>query len=597
MAFSGSETDIDTTTIDGQFLDSVIAAADTKTSELLNDTGNSDPENNDAGNADTAQLPHRTLASRIKLLVACYLVPGSQHHESAQAIDLASQLASYLTAQQGTSGLFIGGDNVNSPPDSAFSLNDLADADALLAQISPATAEVTALRAHLKTIADTAKPALLVGGVHTPNHRWEISAALARFHRTWPDTALRTRAEEWLAEGIDIDADGFYSERSPNYAAYVSNPALLVLGDVFNLPELHALVERNLELTLDLIRPDGTVETLQSRRQDQNDSYPLAPYLLPFRRLAIERGRSDFAWAAQESVRHGIADPETVLADILLHPQIARRMPDATPPVSTRRRHVPGVALAIDSSDQRTLVTYGGSDYSSFRMIRSGLANNPTFARLFAGNAVLESIRLSRDFFGLGPFRAESFEPVSEPGAEPGEAPQYRLTETISASYFQPMSPAQRSTDGVYALSDDGRFSASMAFGERDTDTVTLVTSVVVRPTEAGADIEFTFDGPDVAWALELTFQPGGTLEGTRTLSDTDAHLVSGTGQYRVGNDVIRFGPGNGASLDTPPVYRPGQDYSFLGGTDATSGRHVYITGRSPGTYVLHLAAERSAQS
>jgi hypothetical protein len=433
---------------------------------------------------------------------------------------------------------------------------------------------------------------LLVGGVHTPNHRWEISAALARFHRTWPDTALRARAEEWLAEGIDIDSDGFYSERSPNYAAYVSNPALIVLGDVFDLPELHSLVERNLSLTLDLIRPDGSVETVQSRRQDQNGAYPLAPYLMPFRRFAIERNRADFAWAATKAARKGLADPETLLAEILLHPPLAEVMPTPVAPVDVRHTVTSRVSLASDVSPTRTLVTYGGSDYPDFRTIRSGLANNPTFARLFAGEAVLESIRLSRDFFGLGPFRAESFEVTGNDNAESPVA--YRLTERVSASYFQPLRPERHSAEGVYALTDDGRFSASMAFGERDTDTVTLTTTVLVRPTDFGAELEFTFDGPDVVWALELTFAPGGMVEGAEPLDDTKSHLVAGEGRYRVGPDAIRFGPGNGSSPDSPPVYRPGQDYSFLGGTDATTGNHVYITGRSPGTYVLRLDAERA---
>ncbi len=583
------------TRVDERFVSAVIRSADARATSILD--GIDHP--------DTAHLPHRTLASRIKLLAACCVTPESRYRDSILALDVARQLATHLTAQQGKSGLFVGGDNVNSPPDSAFSLNDLADAAALLARAgvpdgSAATLEsaaqvatlVAGLELQLKEIADAAKPALLTGGVHTPNHRWEISAALARLARAWPDPDLRARADEWLAEGIDIDSDGFYSERSPNYAAYVSNPALLVIGDVFDLPELHDLVERNLSLTLDLIRPDGSVETIQSRRQDQNHSYPLAPYLLPFRRLAIERNRPDFSWAATQATRDGIADPETVLTDILLHPRIAEVMPEPTPPARERSSFASRAGLASVVSPTRTLVAFGGSDYPVVRTIRSGLANNPTLGRLFAGRVVLDSIRLSRDFFGLGPFRADRIELVD--ATDTGEAAGYRLTETVGASYFQPMAAERRSPEGEYALTDDGRFSASMAFDDRATDTVSLTTTVLVTPTASGAELHFTFDGPDVAWALELTFRPGGELTGVEPLNDTDGHLQTGVGEYRIGGDVVRFGPGNGASVDSPPTYRPGQDYSFLGGSDATDGHHIYITGRSPGTYVLRLDADRA---
>jgi hypothetical protein len=56
-----------------------------------------------------------------------------------------------------------------------------------------------------------------------------------------------------------------------------------------------------------------------------------------------------------------------------------------------------------------------------------------------------------------------------------------------------------------------------------------------------------------------------------------------------VGGDVIEFGPGSAADPDAPPVYNPGENYTYLRGTNATEGIKVYITGRTRGTRRLTL--------
>jgi hypothetical protein len=64
---------------------------------------------------------------------------------------------------------------------------------------------------------------------------------------------------------------------------------------------------------------------------------------------------------------------------------------------------------------------------------------------------------------------------------------------------------------------------------------------------------------------------------------------VSGTGTYRVGADVIEFGPGLPADPDTPAAYNPGESYRYLGGTNAAAGTKVYFTGRTTGVHRFTL--------
>ncbi|MER6425179.1 hypothetical protein [Streptomyces sp. NPDC001137] len=534
--------------------------------------------------------PHRALARRVKTLVAAYRSPESALHGSERAVAAALTHLRTLRSLQTASGLFAGGDNVQSPPDSAFTVNDVCDAHVLAAGAGPELDEVTAALAE---IAGAATGPLLTGGVHTPNHRWELSAALARLHRSFPDDRLLARVEEWLAEGVDIDADGLYSERSAVYASIVTNPSLLLLAEVLGRGDLLDAVERNLTATLDLIRPDGTVETVHSRRQDQRQSFALWPYLPHYRLLAIRTGRGDFARAARLAAADGINDPD-LLAQTLLTPDLCRALPAPDAEQLPRDRYLPTARLAVHASATAHTVVYGGSDVPEHRRIRSGLACNPTFLRLFAGAAVLDAVRLSRVFFDLGPFRAADMERLADN--------RYRLTQTLTTAYYQPLPKDHRRDDGAYRLVDEGRFSAAMAFPDRPQDEVSHTTRVEVDLRDDGADLRIDISGPSVPWALELTFRPGGEPHGAVPLGDGRWCLTTEPLTYRVGDDEIRVEAAveTGEPLAGPDSsdvlrYDPGQDYTVVGGTDATTGNRVYLGGHGPQTLTLTLRATSQA--
>ncbi|MEU2269137.1 hypothetical protein ABZ568_22555 [Streptomyces olindensis] len=565
--------------LDQEFVRSVARAADRTAVPLA-----AAPDEEPVG------VQHRGLARRVKTLTAAYRSPDSALHGSGQAVAAAMTHLRALRAVQTPSGLFAGGDNVQSPPDSAFTVNDVCDAYVLAADAGPELGEVTRALAE---IAGAATASLLTGGVHTPNHRWELSAALARLHRSFPDDRLLDRVEEWLAEGVDIDTEGLYSERSAVYASLVTNPALLLLAEVLGRTDLLAAVERNLTTTLDLIRPDGTVETVHSRRQDQKHSFPLWPYLPHYRLLAIRTGRGDFARAARLAAADGIDDPD-LLAQTLLTPDLCRALPAPDAEKLPRDRYISTAHLAARASATAHTVVYGGSDVPEHRRIRSGLACNPTFLRLFAGDAVLDAVRLSRVFFDLGPFRAADMERLS--------GNRYRLTQTLAAAYYQPLPKDRRRDDGAYRLVDEGRFSAAMAFPDRPRHEFSHTIRVEVDLREDGAGLWIDISGPPVPWCLELTFRPGGEPQGAVPLGDGRWCLTTEPMTYRVGDDEIRVeaavetgeplvGPDRGDVLR----YDPGQDYTVAGGTDATTGNRVYLGGHGPQTLTLTLRATSQA--
>ena len=97
--------------------------------------------------------------------------------------------------------------------------------------------------------------------------------------------------------------------------------------------------------------------------------------------------------------------------------------------------------------------------------------------RLFAGEAVLDAVRLSRGFFDLGPFRAADVE-------RPADHPVTGLHRRVSRpTYYHPL-PAGSAETGrrpPTGWRTKGRFSAAMSFADRPADVVALATEIRVR--------------------------------------------------------------------------------------------------------------------
>ncbi|MGX9900006.1 hypothetical protein ACW0JT_08945 [Arthrobacter sp. SA17] len=255
-----------------------------------------------------------------------------------------------------------------------------------------------------------------------------MCAALAQIHSLDPRPEIDRRIDEWLAEGIDQLPDGMYSERSPLYASAVTNPSLLIIADSSGRPELLDPVRKNLEAFLPWFNPDGTVESVFSRRQDQWVDFGGAGFLLPYRRLAIQDGRSDFAVAASWLAGFPLVEPAKLLAQTKVQPGLAGVLPQGQDSVpqeqkeQVQQQHQAGqvrmpsvlqparAALASCGTyrirhGETAVTVFGGGDHSASG-VASGLSNNPTFLRFRHGTSVLSDVRLARNFFNLGPFRS-----------------------------------------------------------------------------------------------------------------------------------------------------------------------------------------------
>ena len=114
---------------------------------------------------------------------------------------------------------------------------------------------------------------------------------------------LKTRAGQYLAEGIDGDADGEYAERSTGNYNGVVDKSLISAYEATGNEDLLGYVERNLNMMLYYIDGDDTIFTQNSTRQDHGTVLYPDKYFYLYTYMAAKTGSLLFDAAAHKSIR------------------------------------------------------------------------------------------------------------------------------------------------------------------------------------------------------------------------------------------------------------------------------------------------------
>ena len=257
---------------------------------------------------DDLHVESRQCGFDLSALACGYVTKDSAHYLSERVKAALTAALAYLRAHQRPGGCVdLLSCNVASAPDTAFMINAVLNAWWLLERCEDARAAW--LRPALLRLIDSAASGIAAGGFHTPNHRWAIAACLLHCAKITGRRELEARARAYLREGLDINEDGEFAERSAgNYNQVNDDQMLRLYMATGDRTFLHA-AEKNLEMMYCYIDPDGSVFTNNSTRQDMGKKIYLDTYYPLYLMAGYFLGREDFGamaeWIYQDCRRRG----------------------------------------------------------------------------------------------------------------------------------------------------------------------------------------------------------------------------------------------------------------------------------------------------
>jgi hypothetical protein len=213
------------------------------------------------------------LGSLVTLAPAYYCEDNCYYH-SKEVLSAMMTLTETMKSMQREDGTFdLPISNFHSAPDTGFIIHNTYRIYNIMENRAKSPLELK-LKDDIYKIIEIAAKGLHDGGFHTPNHRWVESAGLAMAYNVTKEEYLKEMVLKYLNEGMDIDENGEWTERSPGIYNAVSDNAVMILAEQMELPELYEAVMKNMDLMFHYLDPNGAVFTQNSVRVDKGEGLP-----------------------------------------------------------------------------------------------------------------------------------------------------------------------------------------------------------------------------------------------------------------------------------------------------------------------------------
>lgn len=493
-------------------------------------------------------------------LMMGFITKDSAWYKSAPVERALRAALAYMKAHQRPDGCFdLSYCNFASPPDTAFMLNAVLSGYWLLDKCGLPEADF--LRSPLRALMISAADGIAKGGFHTPNHRWAIAACLLSVYNITGNQALKQRAEAFLREGLDINADGEFAERSAGNYNQVNDDQMLRLYMATGESRFLIAAERNLEMMQCYFDPDFSVFTNNSTRQDMGKKVYADTYFILYLLTGYFAKKPAFAAMAArifENCRARGTTPPGV-EWLLLLPDIDDFTADAECPDPTLsyRRLFPDSAIAR--------VRRGAWSYTL-------LKGKPNFL-YFQHGAFSVYMTVYANLCDKRNFTADTME-MTDNG--------FVMTAHAEGWYYLPFKTPPATSD--WWAMDNART-------REKTQGLPLDTRVEVTETQDGIDVHLSTSGIDgLPLRAELAFLPGGLV---RT-----EHFVQ---EARAGNSVyvadgrVQAVSERGEAIDVFPAFCKHCVGARMGGAYPLSENHftVFLTDYTPVSRVISIRASR----
>jgi hypothetical protein len=251
----------------------------------------------------------------------------------------------------------------------------------------------------------TAATGMIGTGFHTPNHRWVVCSAISHAMALYPEIDGLEYVDAILAETIDQNADGEYSERSVGWYDSVCNSSLRSMADHLGRPEILDYVRRALNMALALLNPDHSVVTSFSRRGDA--ALKVTPALLAesFFDMAMRDDNGVYATAADTLISGDVEQGLSVafISPYLLKPEYRTNTVPREPILDAINTVFPASRIWRVRKGPLSATAAAGS-------------NNPL--AISYGDADLTAVRICGSYYNSGQFNADKFDPVRNNAGE-----------------------------------------------------------------------------------------------------------------------------------------------------------------------------------
>jgi hypothetical protein len=418
--------------------------------------------------------------------------------------------------------------------------------------------EAAWLRDPMYRLIDSSASGIAAGGFHTPNHRWAISSCLLHCAKITGREELAGRARQYLNEGLDINGDGEFAERSAGNYNQVNDDQMIRLYLATGDETFLQAAKKNLEMMYAYIDPDESVFTNNSTRQDYGrkvytesyyDLFLLMGFLLKEPKLGAMA-----EWIYQSALHRG-KQPGGV-EWLLLYPEMdgyGSLAPFSLPFERYDR-------LFTDSKIAR--VRNGCFSYTL-------MEDKPNFLYFQHGAATMYMVIYS-NLCDRRNFVASSLKKTEE---------GYRMTSHAEGWYYLPFYPEKPATSDWWAM--DNPHSRPKIQG------LPLDTTVDVLGRENGIDVRIHTEGVDqLPLRVELGFLPNCQVR-------SDSFILTG----KAGESItllkgeVEVRAESGETITLSPVFGRHNVQARSGGAYPQSQDHftLYLTDYTPVDRVLKI--------